>query len=138
MRKRRLRVFPAKSSNLRHRALFLGSGIRLPERILRNLYICFRSASCDDEDLCEGGELPVFLHQSHAAGCQNVLFSILRFTFRKGCLNPAVAIAFQIFTAASNQSFALFYSSAGLIVGEVVGALCAATFYTKFYHPLLK
>jgi hypothetical protein len=53
-------------------------------------------------------------------------------------LNPAIALAFQIFSAGENQNFALFYCVFGLIIGQIIGAVTASFFYTKFYDPLLK
>lgn len=62
---------------------------------------------------------------------------IRRFTFRKGCLNPAVGIAFQFFAAISHGEITIFFQIFGICLGSIVGGLAAAWFYNSFYEPLL-
>lgn len=61
-----------------------------------------------------------------------------RYSFRKGCLNPAVAIAFQTFSAGSHGNIYLLLPVIGLILGQVIGAIGGGFFYVKVYEPLLR
>ena len=61
----------------------------------------------------------------------------LRFTLRKGCLNPALAFAFQLFAAIEKGDFLLFLPySLILIIGPILGGLLAVIFFRDFYGPL--
>jgi hypothetical protein len=56
-------------------------------------------------------------------------------TYRKGCLNPAIAISFQMFEAGKHNNPPLFFCSFGIICGSLFGAICGAFFFKKIYQP---
>lgn len=59
-----------------------------------------------------------------------------RFTLRKGCLNPAIALAFQLFAAIQKGDFLLLVYSLFLVVGAVAGGQLAFYFFKHVYAPL--
>ena len=61
-----------------------------------------------------------------------------RFSFRQGCLNPAVGIALQIFSAYHHNDAVLFFDVFGVVVGSIVGGTAAAVYYNSFFDPLMK
>ena len=60
-----------------------------------------------------------------------------RFTFRKGCINPAIGLVFQIITAIKQQNYILIAYSLPVIIGPTVGAVLAYYAFMKLYKPLL-
>ncbi len=134
----RFRIFSAKHSNLQWNSWFWGSGFGFCHRNNWHIYLRFWSPTRCYSWLYERITFQIFFHQPYASCCSIVIHILYSFTFRKGCLNPAVAIAFQIFAAGSQQNFSLFYSIFGMVIGQVIGAILSAIFFTKFYNPLLK
>lgn len=62
---------------------------------------------------------------------------MLRFTLRKACLNPVIGITFQFYAAIEKGNFLLFLPySLTLIIGPIVGGICAVYFFKDFYGPL--
>jgi len=55
---------------------------------------------------------------------------------RRGCINPAIGFAFQIYAAIEKGNFLLFLYSFSLIIGPIIGAGMAAWFFRDFYGPL--
>jgi glycerol uptake facilitator-like aquaporin len=52
------------------------------------------------------------------------------------CLNPAIAIAMQLFAAIERGNGLLLVYALALVVGPVVGAVGAVYFFRGFYAPL--
>ena len=59
-----------------------------------------------------------------------------RFTLRKGCVNPAIALAFQVFAAIDKKNGMLLVYSLVLILGSLIGGVLASYFFRDFYAPL--
>lgn len=61
----------------------------------------------------------------------------IRFTFRKGCLNPAVGIVLQLFASIRYSDIGILFQIYGIVIGSIIGGILAAIFYTKLYGPVL-
>jgi len=53
------------------------------------------------------------------------LINNLRFTFRKGCINPALGIVFQVVMAIKKSNPMLILYTLPVIIGPTVGAILA-------------
>ncbi len=60
-----------------------------------------------------------------------------RFTFRKGCINPALGTVFQIIMAIKKQNLILIFYSLPVIIGPTIGAIAAYYVFMKFYKSRL-
>lgn len=61
-----------------------------------------------------------------------------RFTFRKGCINPAIGLVFQIIVAFKQSNFVLIFYSLPVIIGPTIGAVLAYYAFMRLYKPLLE
>ena len=64
------------------------------------------------------------------------MFMLGRFTLRKGCVNPVIGVAFQLFAAIEKGNGLLLAYSLVLVVGAMVGGVLASLFFRDFYAPL--
>ena len=72
----------------------------------------------------------------YVAGWENVSVIGSRFTLRKGCLNPAIGLIFQMFAAIEKRNGMLFIYSFVLVVGTIIGGLLAFYIFKYVYAPL--